>query len=134
MTVQGALLKEASAPTESVESISIRKPSERRHADRVSLLKPVPYTLSSLIEQKTEHGPMSDVKTRDGTALGVNAGPGGLLLLMTNPVSADQVLRIQVPTSLPLLRTPTLVDVRWTKKLPLDRARAVFLVGVRFLL
>lgn len=147
MAAQGAVLNEVSGRLDRVSHRQALKPrprseashpggevNHRGHEDRVSLLRPVPYTFTSMIEEATERDATAKLNNRAGTALGLNLGPGGLLILMSEPVSLGQVLRVRVPTSLPHLSTPTLVDVRWKKRLPLDRASSIYLVGLRFLL
>ncbi len=147
MAAQSAVLDEVSGRLDRVSHTQAVKPrprseashrggkvKSRGHEDRVSLLRPIAYTFSSMIEEATERNGTAKLTNRTGTALGLNLGPGGILVLMGEPVSLGQVLRVRVPASLPHLSTPTLVDVRWSKRLPLDRASSAYLVGLRFLL
>ena len=72
-----------------------------------------------------------------GQALTLNISPKGLLVLMDREPEVDQVLRILVPSS-PVYEvgTPTLSEVRWTRKMPLlsGAAHPVYFVGLRFIL
>lgn len=71
-----------------------------------------------------------------GQALTLNISPKGLLVLMDREPEVDQVLRILVPSPVRAVGTPTLSEVRWTRKMPLlsGDAHPVYFVGLRFIL
>lgn len=68
--------------------------------------------------------------------LPLNISSKGLLALMDCEPAIDQVMRVSVPSPCHGVSTPTLVDVRWTRKVPLlpDNVKAVYFVGMRFVL
>ena len=71
-----------------------------------------------------------------GQALTLNISPKGLLVLMDREPEVDQVLRILVPSPVHEVSTPTLSEVRWTRKMPLlsGDAHPLYFVGLRFIL
>jgi len=71
---------------------------------------------------------------RQGKALSINISSGGMLVVMANPPDVRQVLRIQVPTPVNMAKTPTLAEVRWTRKLPIDSLDGIYFVGLKFVL
>ena len=54
---------------------------------------------------------------------------------MDQSPEVEQVLKIYVPTPILLAGTPTLAEVRWTKKLSLGKptSSGVYFVGLRFM-
>ena len=64
----------------------------------------------------------------------VNISSKGMLLLMDQPPALKQELRVQVPTPLTMVQTPARAEVRWTRKIRMDRDESRYFVGVRFLL
>ncbi len=85
--------------------------THQNHAERVALLRPIPYELSL---------PGGDVgaKVLYGRALSLNISSGGMLILMDQEPVLDQVMKVHVPTPIALAETPTLAEVRWTRRLP----------------
>jgi hypothetical protein len=65
----------------------------------------------------------------------VNISSGGMLLLMDQVPTVEQVLKVYVPTPITLTDTPTLAEVRWTRKVPFSRTKESdsYFVGVKFL-
>ena len=55
-------------------------------------------------------------------------------MVMEEPSNVDQVLRVRVPTPVDNVGTPTLVEVRWSRKLPFPMARHLHLAGLKFLI
>ncbi len=100
--------------------------SHQKHSERVALLRPIPYEVTTPIDQ--EPG-----MPRTGKALSVNISSGGMLLLMEHPPTVEQVMKIRVPTPLAHAETPTLAEVRWVRRLPFGDPEGVSLVGLKFL-
>jgi hypothetical protein len=75
------------------------------------------------------------MSTQSGQALSLNISSGGMLLLMDQSPEVTQVLKVYVPTPILLAGTPTLAEVRWTKRLPLGKPGGVGMhfVGLRFM-
>jgi hypothetical protein len=70
-----------------------------------------------------------------GKALSLNISSGGMLVLMDHAPEVEQVLKVLVPTPTSSAGTPTLAEVRWTRKLPFGSARndGAYFVGLKFL-
>lgn len=103
-----------------------------QHSDRLSFMRPIAYEMISADLWRMDRNRIGTA----GYALSLNMSPGGLLVLMDREPSIDQVMKISVPTPVQGVSTPTLADVRWTRKVSLIRveAHAVFFVGLRFTL
>src|SRR5438132_6447290 len=71
---------------------------------------------------------------RQGKGLSLNVSSGGMLLLMDHQPKVNQVLRIHVPTPVTIAKTPTLAEVRWTRKIPFETFYAIHFVGLKFML
>jgi hypothetical protein len=54
---------------------------------------------------------------------------------MDQALDVEQVLKVYVPTPISLAETPTLAEVRWTRKLPFGRNNGTtpYLVGLKFM-
>lgn len=104
------------------------KDSHESHSERVALLRPIPYEMTS---------PIDALSTREGTgkALSLNISNGGMLMLMNQAPAIEQVLKVYVPTPIKIAETPTLAEVRWTRKLPFDSAnsKGPYFVGLKFM-
>lgn len=70
-----------------------------------------------------------------GKALSLNISSGGMLVLMDHAPEVEQVLKVLVPTPTSSAGTPTLAEVRWTRKLPFGASRndGAYFVGLKFL-
>lgn len=103
------------------------KDSHENHNERVALLRPIPYEMTPLREHGSEGG--------RGKALSLNISSGGMLLLMEHAPKVEQVLKVYVPTPITLAGTPTLAEVRWTRKVPFSKANSggAYFVGVKFI-
>ena len=86
----------------------------QKHHERVALLRPVPFEMTTQVD-----GPSDSVKS--GKALSLNISSGGMLVLMDHAPEIEQVLKVLVPTPTSLAGTPTLAEVRWTRRLPFGR-------------
>ena len=103
--------------------------SFQKHNERVALLRPIPYELTTMAEED----PAGSV--RIGKALSVNISSGGMLILMDQAPAVEQVLKVFVPTPTTGAEIPTLAEVRWTRKLPFGKNNggAPFFVGLKFM-
>ena len=98
-----------------------------KRTDRFPLVGSCPYEIIESLGQEL-------IVTSRGEALAVNISSKGMLLLMDQPPALKQELRVQVPTPLAMVKTPTRAEVRWTREIRMDRAETRYFVGVRFLL
>jgi len=100
----------------------------QKHNERVALLRPIPFEITAPVEGST-------ISTRQGKALSVNISNGGMLILMDHPPAIEQVLKVYVPTPTAVAETPTLAEVRWTRKLPFSRSSGLgpYFVGLKFM-
>lgn len=100
----------------------------QKHNERVALLRPIPYEVTAPVED-----PLTS--TRQGKALSVNISNGGMLILMDYAPAVEQVLKVYVPTPTAVAETPTLAEVRWTRKLPFGRCNGFspYFVGLKFM-
>ena len=102
--------------------------SQKSHSERAALLRPIPYEMTMPPEDST-------TSTQSGKALSLNISSGGMLVLMDQSPEVAQVLKIYVPTPISMADTPTLAEVRWTKKLSLGKPNSygAYFVGLRFM-
>lgn len=102
--------------------------SRESHNERAALLRPIPYEMTTAMD-----GPVASVTV--GRALSLNISSGGMLLLMDHAPHVEQVLKVYVPTPITLAETPTLAEVRWTRRVPFGKAngQGPCFVGLKFL-
>jgi hypothetical protein len=102
--------------------------NHQKHSERVALLRPILYEMTVSVGNQP-------VLSSQGKALSVNISSGGMLLLMDQAPSIEQVLKVYVPTPITLADTPTLAEVRWTRRMPFSRTKEndSYFVGVKFL-
>lgn len=102
--------------------------SQKSHSERAALIREIRYEMTG----PPRALPMS---TQCGQALSLNISSGGMLLLMDQSPEVTQVLKVHVPTPILLAGTPTLAEVRWTKRLPLGKpsGTGMFFIGLRFM-
>jgi hypothetical protein len=102
--------------------------SHENHSERAALLRPIPYEMTSLLDDQS-------AGARAGKALSLNISNGGMLVLMDQAPDVEQVLKVYVPTPITIADTPTLAEVRWTRRLPFGRANGneAFFVGLKFM-
>ena len=99
----------------------------QKHSERVALLRPIPYEMTAPADDPV-------AMARQGKALSVNISNGGMLLLMDQAPAIEQVLKVFVPTPITMAETPTLAEVRWTRKLPFGRnGGGAYFVGLKFM-
>jgi len=108
--------------------------SRQQHAERVALLRPIPYDMLYDMDSSHEQNSPEARVARQGKALSVNVSSGGMLLMMDHQPQVNQVLRIHVPTPVHMAKTPTLAEVRWMRKLPFTTFPGIYFAGVKFLL
>lgn len=101
--------------------------SQESHSERAALLRPIPYEMSTQVEGPTE--------TAKGKALSLNISSGGMLILMDQAPDVEQVLKVYVPTPVSVAETPTLAEVRWTRKFPFGKSNGneTHFVGLKFM-
>ena len=102
---------------------------QKSHNERVALLRPIPYEMTSPVDHA------SVAPSSDGRALSLNISSGGMLVLMDQAPDVEQVLKVYVPTPISAAETPTLAEVRWTRKLPfgLAKDKGAYFVGLKFM-
>jgi len=102
--------------------------SNENHSERAALLRPILYEMTS-------SGQGNSVPEKDGRALSLNISSGGMLVLMDRAPAIEQVLKVRVPTPIPIAETPTLAEVRWTRRLPFGKSNGngMHFVGLKFL-
>lgn len=104
------------------------KDSHESHSERAALLRPIPYEMTVPIGGLPESTPT-------GKALSLNISSGGMLVLMDQAPQVEQVLKVYVPTPITIAETPTLAEVRWTRKLPFGKSNGngAYFVGLKFM-
>lgn len=98
---------------------------ERRRHERVAFTTACPYEFSESIGHDS-------VAIHQGKALSMNISAGGMLLFMDHAPPVQKVFELRVRGS-QLVKTPTLVEVRWTRAIPIEDNEKRYLVGVKFL-
>ena len=98
------------------------------HSERAALLRPILYEITSSAQGK-------NVAVRNGRALSLNISSGGMLILMDRAPAIELVLKVYVPTPIPIAGAPTLAEVRWTRRLPFGKPNnnEMHFVGLKFL-
>ncbi|THJ24544.1 MAG: PilZ domain-containing protein [Nitrospira sp. CG24E] len=98
------------------------------HSERASLLRPVLYEMTTSVEIPAR--PASS-----GKVLSLNISSGGMLVLMDQSPKVGQVLKVHIPTPILQTETPTLAEVRWSRRLPFDRpdGNEAYFVGLKFM-
>jgi hypothetical protein len=102
--------------------------SQKSHSERAALLRPILYEMTTPVEE----APASS--THSGKALSLNISSGGMLVLMDQVPAIEQVMKVYVPTPLSVAETPTLAEVRWTRRLPFGKSNGgAHFVGLKFM-
>ena len=101
---------------------------ERRSSERLPLIQPCPYQLSRVAGG-------GDIELSEGYALSINISSGGMLLFMRQAPSERQVFEVQAPSAAAREQESItkLVEVCWTRQIPLGTDSSMHLVGNRFL-
>ena len=102
--------------------------SQKSHSERAALLRPIVYEMTTPVEA-------SATSSHSGKALSLNISSGGMLVLMDQAPGVEHVLKIYVPTPISMAETPTLAEVRWTRKLPFEKpnGNGAYFVGLKFM-
>lgn len=108
--------------------------SRQQHAERVALLRPIPYEALYDLDTSLEQESPETRVARHGKGLSLNVSSGGMLLIMDHPPKVNQAMKIHVPTPVNIAKTPTLAEVRWTRKLPFQTFDGLYFVGLKFVL
>ena len=100
----------------------------QKHNERVALMRPILYEMIALMGDPS-------ASAHQGKALSVNISSGGMLVLMEQAPAIEQVMKVYVPTPMTAAETPTLAEVRWTRKLPFGRSNGEgpYFVGLKFM-
>src|SRR6267378_8021558 len=101
---------------------------QNSHSERAALLRPILYEMTTHIEDPS-------AATYSGRALSLNISSGGMLVLMDQVPAIEQVMKVYVPTPITMAETPTLAEVRWTRKLPFGKlnGNGAYFVGLKFM-
>ena len=101
---------------------------QENHSERAALLRPILYEMTSPAEDQ-------GISAQGGKALSLNISSGGMLVLMDHAPNVEQALKIYVPTPISIAETPTLAEVRWTRKLPFGKSNGngAYFVGLKFM-
>jgi PilZ domain-containing protein len=108
--------------------------SRQQHAERVALMRAIPYDVLHNMSTSPEQESSEELVAHQGKGLSLNLSSGGMLLLMDHLPKVNQAMRVHVPTPVNFAKTPTLAEVRWTRKLPFQTFPVVYFVGLKFLL
>jgi c-di-GMP-binding flagellar brake protein YcgR len=99
----------------------------QKHNERVALLRPIPYEMTTAVDDPS-------ASAHQGKALSVNISSGGMLILMEQAPAIEQVMKVYVPTPISVAETPTLAEVRWTRRLPFGKSNGgAYFVGLKFM-
>lgn len=101
----------------------------QQHTERIALMRPISYTLT--MPRPSDQEIFAD---HHGSALLMNISSHGMLLLMEEAPETQQVMNVRVPTPTDLADTPTLVEVRWVRKMPFVSQNSLYLVGLKFMI
>jgi hypothetical protein len=99
---------------------------ERRENERVPSKLVCPFELTKFVDGRT-------VKWTRGSGHAINRSVRGLLLLLPAPVNTQQVVEIQVPSKAKKRLSTALVEVCWTRPIPVSARVKMYLAGSRFL-
>jgi c-di-GMP-binding flagellar brake protein YcgR len=101
--------------------------SQKSHSERAALLRPIQYELTTPVEAHA-------ASIHSGKALSLNISSGGMLILMDQAPTIEQVMKVYVPTPISVAETPTLAEVRWTRRLPFGKTNGgAYFVGLKFM-
>jgi hypothetical protein len=99
---------------------------ERRDSKRVPCRLVCSFELTKLVGRST-------VKLTWGSGHAINRSVKGILLLLPQQVSKRQVVEIQVPSKSEKRQSTKLVEVCWTRSIPVSARVKMYLAGTRFL-
>lgn len=99
---------------------------ERRDSERVPCKLVCPFELTKFADSST-------VKLIKGTGHAINRSVRGMLLLLPGQVNKRQVVEIQLPSKAKKKQSTKLVEVCWTRPIPVSGRVKMYLAGSRFL-
>ncbi len=99
---------------------------QRIRNERIAFMRPCWYEMSELLDRDS-------MVLHRGYAFSVNISSGGMLLFMAQEPQVRQVFEVHVPQPIERVNPQTLVEVCWTRRIAIDAADSVYLVGVKFL-
>jgi PilZ domain len=99
---------------------------ERRDSDRVSCNLVVPFKMTKPVDPST-------VKFSAGHGHAINRSVGGMMLLLPEKVDQRQVVEIHVPSKPKNKQSIKLVQVCWTRPIPVSTRVKMYLAGTRFI-
>ena len=101
--------------------------SQKSHSERAALLRPILYEMTTPVAAHA-------ASPHSGKALSLNISSGGMLVLMDQVPAIEQVMKVYVPTPISVAETPTLAEVRWTRRLPFGKTNGgAYFVGLKFM-
>ena len=104
----------------------MRTRQERRDSARVPCKLVCPFELTKLVGGTA-------VTLTKGSGHAINRSVRGVLLLLPEQVNKRQVVEIQVPSKAKKKQRTTLVEVCWTRPIPVSVRVKMYLAGSRFL-
>ena len=99
---------------------------ERRDSERVPCKLVCPFELTKLVDTST-------AKLITGSGHAINKSVRGLLLLLPEQVKKRQVVEIRLPSKAKKKQNTKLVEVCWTRPIPVSAKVKMYLAGSRFL-
>ena len=99
---------------------------EQRDSERVPCKLVLPFEMMKPVNP-------SEVNLLEGLGHAINRSVGGMLLLLPEKVNKRQVVEIQVPSKVKTKQSTKLVEVRWTRPIPISAQAKLYLAGTRFL-
>ena len=103
----------------------IQTARERRDSKRAPCRLVCPFKLTKVVDKST-------VKLTKGIGHAINKSVRGMLLSLPVPLNRRQVLEIQVPSEERKKQSTTLVEVCWTRAIPVSARVKMYLAGTRF--
>jgi len=99
---------------------------ERRDSEHVPCKLVCPFELMKPVGADA-------VKLSEGQGHAINRSGRGMLLLLPEKVNKRQVVEIQVPSKAKKKQSIKLMEVCWTRRIPVETRVNMYLVGTRFL-
>ena len=113
------------APTTILE-LDMPNQQERRDSERVPCGRTYSYELANFVDSST-------VEFSEGHGHSINCSGSGMLLLLPEKVNTRQVIEILVPSESRKEQITKLVEVCWTRLIPVSGCVTMYIVGIRFL-
>jgi len=113
-------------PSTLLEPVGAPGHQERRGSTRVPLIRPCPYEISKFPSE-------GSIELSQGFTLSLNISAGGMLLLMPHVPGERQIFQVLAPSVTREEAATKLVEVCWTREVPVGLDPGTYLVGVKFL-